>query len=131
VTERFKAVTIRLYKSEEIMARSKKTRTMRGKLGKTGTKEMMKEQRKAQKSKEPRRFHVKKSQLRKDQAQKKLVRLGLLPEADDKKPVQRPRRFTYVPPVVEQAPEDIVVQEENNTEELTTNDLMNAFSETF
>ncbi|MFT2112412.1 hypothetical protein [Marinomonas sp. 2405UD68-3] len=113
------------------MARSKKTRTMRGKLGKTGTKEMMKEQRKAQKSKELRRFHVKKSQLRKEQAQKKLARLGLLPEVEDKAPAQRPRRFTYVPPVMEKESENIESQEESNTEELTTNDLMNAFSETF
>ncbi len=112
------------------MARSKKTRTMRGKLGKTGTKEMMKEQRKAQKSKEPSRYHVKKSQLRKEQAHKKLERLGLLPEVEETTVAARPRRFTYVPPVVEKAPEE-VVQEKNNTEELTTNDLMSAFSESF
>ncbi len=104
---------------------------MRGKLGKTGTKEMMKEQRKAQKSKEPRRFHVKKSQLRKEQAQKKLSRLGLLPDVADAKPAVRPRRFTYVAPVTEVAVEAVIAQEESSTEELTTNDLMNAFSEAF
>ncbi|WP_191603447.1 hypothetical protein [Marinomonas algicola] len=113
------------------MARSKKTRTMRGKLGKTGTKEMMKEQRKAQKSKEPRRFHVKKSQLRKEQAQKKLSRLGLLPDVAEAKPAIRPRRFTFVAPATEVTVEEALAQDDSSTEELTTNDLMNAFSETY
>ncbi|MCZ2722237.1 hypothetical protein O1D97_11455 [Marinomonas sp. 15G1-11] len=113
------------------MARSKKSRTMRGKLGKTGTKEMMKEQRKAQKSKEPRRFHVKKAHLRKEQAQKKLTRLGLLPEVQEAKPTVRPRRFTFVAPVTEVAVDTVIAEEENQTDELTTNDLMNAFSESF
>jgi hypothetical protein len=110
------------------MARSKKTRTMRGKLGKTGSKEMMKEQKKAQKSKEPRRFHTKKAQLRKEQAQKKLARLGLLPEVAESAAPVRPRRFTFVAPKTETV-EAVIVAVEEQSEDLSVNDLMDAFTE--
>lgn len=110
------------------MARIKKTRTMRGKLGKTGTKEMMKEQKKAQKSKEVRRFHSKKVKLRKEQAQKKLARLGLLPEVVEVKPVQRARRFIYVAPIVANEAQPALAAKIETTE-LTVDDLMSAFTE--
>ena len=113
------------------MARSKKTRTMRGKLGKTGSKEMLKQQRKALKSKEERRFHSKKTKLRKEQAQKKMSRLGLLPAEAETKPAPRARRFTFVPPVVEQV-EDIKddrLDLDTDSAELSVNELMFAFTE--
>jgi hypothetical protein len=53
------------------MARVKKSRSMRGKLGKTGSKEMMKEQNKARKASSTRRFVTKKAKERKEQAHKK------------------------------------------------------------
>ncbi|KJZ12491.1 MAG: hypothetical protein ACPGUE_01620 [Marinomonas sp.] len=110
------------------MARTKKSRTMRGKLGKTGSKEQMKEQKKALKSKGVSKFHSKKNKLRKEQAQKKLVRLGLAPEVEEAVQAPRPRRFTYVPKKTEQ---ETPVQEKSNEEsnELSVNDLMDAFTE--
>ena len=110
------------------MARTKKSRTMRGKLGKTGSKEQMKEQKKAHKSKEVSKFHSKKNKLRKEQAQKKLVRLGLAPEVEEAAAAPRPRRFTFVP---KQTEADIIPQEKTVEEsnELSVNDLMDAFTE--
>jgi hypothetical protein len=110
------------------MARTKKSRTMRGKLGKTGSKEQMKEQKKALKSKGVSKFHSNKSKLRKEQAQKKLVRLGLVEEAEAVAQAPRPRRFTFVP---KQTEEDVIVQEKSKVEsnELSVDDLMDAFTE--
>lgn len=109
------------------MARTKKSRTMRGKLGKTGSKEQMKEQKKALKSKEVSKFHSKKNKLRKEQAQKKLVRLGLAPETEEVVQATRPRRFTFVP----KQTEEVIVEEKSKEEsnELSVDDLMDAFTE--
>lgn len=115
------------------MARAKKSRTMRGKLGKTGSKEQMKEQKKAQKSKDVRRFQVKKANQRKEQAQKKLERLGLATEEKQETPVTRARRFTYVPKA-EQIAEDnagvLAQQDDAESNDLSTSDLLDAFTET-
>lgn len=115
------------------MARTKKSRSMRGKLGKTGSKEMMKEQNKARKSSSTRRFKVKKSKERKEQANKKLDRLGLLPVKEAAQAVARPRRFVFVKPKEEKEPEFIkptltsgINQE---TEDLSVDELLSAFSE--
>lgn len=69
---------------------------MRGKLRKTGSKETMKEQNKARKASSNRRFVVKKAKERKEQAQKKLERLGLAPEKKEVTVPPRPRRFILI-----------------------------------
>ncbi|MBJ7556899.1 hypothetical protein [Marinomonas spartinae] len=115
------------------MARTKKSRSMRGKLGKTGSKEMMKEQNKARKASSTRRFVVKKSKERKEQAHRKLERLGLLPEQEAPQPATRPRRFVFVKP--QEAKQDEPVKTVNasginsDTEELTVDELLSAFTE--
>lgn len=115
------------------MARVKKSRSMRGKLGKTGSKEMMKEQNKARKASSTRRFVTKKSKERKEQAHKKLERLGLLPEKDAGAAPVRPRRFVFVKPVDEKAEEAKIEKESNNvdtdSEELSVDELLSAFTE--
>ena len=121
------------------MARVKKSRSMRGKLGKTGSKETMKEQNKARKSSSTRRFVTKKSKERKEQAHKKLDRLGLLPEKQEVGPVERPRRFVYVKPVDENeeqakkiaAAEAAALAKGINpdSEELSVDEVLSAFSE--
>ncbi|NVK75515.1 MAG: hypothetical protein HWE24_18745 [Oceanospirillaceae bacterium] len=117
------------------MARVKKSRSMRGKLGKTGSKEMMKEQNKARKSSSTRRFVTKKSKERKEQAQKKLERLGLLPEKEVEVSPVRPRRFVFVKPAdekVEQAKLEAMENSdsiENDSEELSVDELLSAFTE--
>jgi len=109
------------------MARTKKSRTMRGKLGKTGSKEQMKEQKKAQKSKSIRRFQTKKSNQRKDQAQKKLERLGLAPAVEEAVNPPRARRFTFVSKTVEKEEEQVIETAISN--ELSMSDLVDAFTE--
>lgn len=113
------------------MARVKKSRSMRGKLGKTGSKEMMKEQNKARKASSPRRFAAKKAKQRKDQAHKKLERLGLLPEKEEAQQPVRPRRFVYVKPESEKQQDDkvsdVVVNSDN--EDLSVDELLSAFTE--
>ena len=115
------------------MARVKKSRSMRGKLGKTGSKEMMKEQNKARKASSTRRFVTKKSKERKEQAQKKLERLGLLPEKEAEVAPVRPRRFVYVKPVDEKAEQAKAEEKANNidsdSEDLSLDELLSAFSE--
>lgn len=115
------------------MARTKKSRSMRGKLGKTGSKEMMKEQNKARKASPTRRFKVKKSKDRKEQAHKKLERLGLLPEKDAAQPAARPRRFVFVKPQEEKAEEPVKAKNatgiNTETEELSVEELLSAFTE--
>ncbi|TBR42202.1 hypothetical protein CBF23_007925 [Marinomonas agarivorans] len=114
------------------MARTKKSRTMRGKLGKTGSKEQMKEQRKAQKSKTLRRFQVKKSNQRKEQAQKKLHRLGLAVETKEEEVAPRARRFVF-PTKQETAKSnerESTAQINSETTELSTSELLDAFTET-
>lgn len=110
------------------MARLKKSRSMRGKLGvKTGSKEMMKEQKKARKSKEISRFQVKKAKQRKDQAHKKLSRLGLLPEDVIVAPEPRPRRFTM--PVKEAPVQKAKAPVASDNDSLSTQELLDAFAE--
>ena len=58
------------------MSRLKKSRSMKGKLSKTGTKEMLKEQKKARKAASPSRFDAKKAKQRKEQSEIKFC--GLL-----------------------------------------------------
>ncbi|RBP84780.1 hypothetical protein EBI01_03610 [Marinomonas rhizomae] len=115
------------------MARVKKSRSMRGKLGKTGSKEMMKEQNKARKSSSTRRFVTKKSKERKEQAHKKLERLGLLPEKEAESAPVRPRRFVFVKPVSEKADEAEVMEESDNidtdNEDMSLDELLSAFTE--
>lgn len=116
------------------MARVKKSRSMRGKLGKTGSKEMMKEQNKARKSSSTRRFVTKKSKERKEQAHKKLERLGLLPEKESGALAVRPRRFVFVKPVAEKTElEEAEALEnastESDSEDLSLDELLSAFTE--
>ncbi|MBU1296032.1 MULTISPECIES: hypothetical protein [Marinomonas] len=115
------------------MARVKKSRSMRGKLGKTGSKEMMKEQNKARKSSPTRRFVTKKSKERKEQAHKKLERLGLLPEKEAGAAPVRPRRFVFVKPVDEKAEQAEAMENVNNidtdSEDLSLDELLSAFTE--
>jgi len=113
------------------MARVKKSRSMRGKLGKTGSKEMMKEQNKARKASSVRRFATKKSKQRKDQAHKKLERLGLLPEKEEAVPATRPRRFVFVKPEAEKPSEPTKVSEslQSDREDLSVDELLSAFTE--
>ncbi len=117
------------------MARVKKSRSMRGKLGKTGSKEAMKEQNKARKASSTRRFTTKKSKERKEQAHKKLERLGLLPEKEEASTPVRPRRFVYVKPVdekEEQAKKDaekLVNGVNTESQNLSTDELLFAFTE--
>ncbi|MBR7889942.1 hypothetical protein J9B83_13570 [Marinomonas sp. A79] len=117
------------------MARAKKSRSMRGKLGKTGSKEMMKEQNKARKSSATRRFVTKKSKERKDQAHKKLERLGLLPATEAGAVPERPRRFVYVKPVDENTEKEKAAALENtnaidsDSEDLSLDELLSAFTE--
>lgn len=119
------------------MARTKKSRTMRGKLGKTGSKEMMKEQNKARKASSVRRFATKKAKARKEQAHKKLERLGLLPEKEEAPVATRPRRFVFVKPVDEEQKAkqaDSKAQQSginSETETLSTDELLSAFSEEY
>ncbi|WP_067219708.1 hypothetical protein ACPUEK_12500 [Marinomonas gallaica] len=108
------------------MARVKKSRSLKGKLGKTGTKEMHKEQKKARKAANPTRFDAKKEKQRKEQAKKKLERLGLLPEPEAVQQKVRPKRFTFTPKVDETAKKvDTKVSEEDTV----VNDLLDAFTE--
>ncbi|MGJ8648520.1 MAG: hypothetical protein ACSHXJ_16640 [Marinomonas colpomeniae] len=121
------------------MARVKKSRSMRGKLGKTGSKEAMKEQNKARKSSSTRRFATKKSKERKEQAHKKLDRLGLLPEKQEAGAVVRPRRFVFVKPIDENeeqakkvaAAEAAALAKGINpdSEELSVDEVLSAFTE--
>lgn len=115
------------------MARVKKSRSMRGKLGKTGSKEMMKEQNKARKDSPTRRFVVKKSKQRKEQAHKKLERLGLLPETEVAQPAQRPRRFVFEKPQEERAEDKNAVKTNaslnTESEDLSVDELLSAFTE--
>lgn len=117
------------------MARAKKSRSMRGKLGKTGSKEMMKEQNKARKSSSTRRFVTKKSKERKDQAHKKLERLGLLPATEAGAAPERPRRFVFVKPVDENAEKEKAAALEKtkvtdtDSEDLSLDELLSAFTE--
>ncbi|TDO99989.1 hypothetical protein DFP79_1008 [Marinomonas balearica] len=114
------------------MARVKKSRSMKSRLGrdaKTGSKEMLKEQNKARKASKPNKFQTKKSKERKEQAHKKLVRLGLAPKEEAASQAPRPRRFTM--PVREEdkvAKVEVEVKEDSN--ELIANDLLDAFTET-
>jgi hypothetical protein len=113
------------------MARVKKSRSMRGKLGKTGSKEMMKEQNKARKASPTRRFVTKKAKERKEQAHKKLERLGLLPEKEVETASVRPRRFVFVKPVDEKA-EQTKTQSNNidtESDDLSLDELLSAFTE--
>lgn len=113
------------------MARMKKSRSMRGKLAKTGTKEMMKEQNKARKASSPRRFEAKKAKQRKEQAHKKLERLGLLPEPEVEEIMPRPRRFVYVKPEEQNQKQAKKQTPEINkeSEELSLDELLDAFTE--
>ncbi|MCW4627541.1 MULTISPECIES: hypothetical protein [Marinomonas] len=115
------------------MARVKKSRSMRGKLGKTGSKEMMKEQNKARKASPTRRFVTKKAKERKEQAHKKLERLGLLPEKEVAAAPARPRRFVFVKPVDEKAEQTKMQAQSNNidkdSEDLSLDELLSAFTE--
>jgi hypothetical protein len=119
------------------MARVKKSRSMRGKLGKTGSKEAMKEQNKARKASSTRRFATKKAKERKEQAHKKLDRLGLLPAKEETGSVVRPRRFVFVKPVdekEEQAKKEAEAIKLTNginteTEDLSVDELLSAFNE--
>ena len=115
------------------MARVKKSRSMRGKLGKTGSKEMMKEQNKARKASSTRRFVTKKSKERKEQAHKKLERLGLLPEKDAGAAPVRPSRFVFVKPVDEKPEAAKIDVETSNidtdSEDLSVDELLSAFTE--
>lgn len=108
------------------MSRLKKSRSMKGKLGKTGTKEMLKEQKKARKAASPSRFDAKKAKQRKEQAHKKLDRLGLLPEKEVEQPKVRPKRFTFTPKVEDAASKQA---EQTKSENLVKNDLLDAFTE--
>lgn len=119
------------------MARVKKSRSMRGKLGKTGSKEMMKEQNKARKASSTRRFVTKKAKERKEQAHRKLERLGLLPEKEEVAPTVRPRRFVFEKPVDEKKEENKKEAEatkqsavsDSDSQDLSVNELLAAFSE--
>ncbi|MDP5055901.1 MAG: hypothetical protein NWP51_03470 [Marinomonas hwangdonensis] len=116
------------------MARVKKSRSMRGKLGKTGSKEMMKEQNKARKASKTRRFVTKKAKERKEQAHKKLERLGLLPEKDATPVTGRPRRFVFVKPVdesEEKAKAEGLVDTnlDSDSDDLSLDELLSAFAE--
>jgi hypothetical protein len=115
------------------MARVKKSRSMRGKLGKTGSKEMMKEQNKARKASSTRRFVTKKAKERKEQAHKKLERLGLLPEKEVVAAPVRPRRFVFVKPVdekAEQAKTEAQSKElDTGGDDLSLDELLSAFTE--
>ncbi|MCB5160363.1 hypothetical protein [Marinomonas algarum] len=115
------------------MARAKKSRSMRGKLGKTGSKELMKEQNKARKASSTRRFVTKKSKERKDQAHKKLERLGLLPVKEEGAAPTRPRRFVFVKPADDTAQQaeamDAVSTTEAESEDLSLDELLSAFTE--
>lgn len=115
------------------MARVKKSRSMRGKLGKTGSKEMMKEQNKARKSSSTRRYVTKKSKERKEQAHKKLDRLGLLPEKETGAAPVRPRRFVFVKPVDEKTEQAEALNQTANvdtdSEDLSLDELLSAFTE--
>ena len=113
------------------MARLKKSRSMRGKLGKTGSKEAMKEQKKARKASASRRFVTKKAKERKEQAYKKLERLGLLPEKEEAIAPARPRRFVFVKP---KKIEDVSEHDENSKDatdlpEPSVDDLISEFTE--
>lgn len=112
------------------MSRSKKSRSLKGKLSKTGTKEMLKEQKKARKAASPSRFDAKKAKQRKEQSQRKLERLGLAPDAASEAPKVRPKRFTFTPKVdaqqATQAPAEVVDQDDI---EISSNELLDAFTE--
>ena len=108
------------------MARVKKSRTLKGKLGKTGSKEQLKEQRKAQKAATPRAFTAKKAKQRKLQAVRKLERLGLAKPEESKVAAPRPRRFVYEAPVIAGEVSDI---DDQVTIEVTANDLLSALTE--
>lgn len=108
------------------MSRLKKSRSLKGKLAKTGTKEMLKEQKKARKAASPSRFDAKKAKQRKEQAQRKLQRQGLLPEVEAEAPKVRPKRFTFTPKVEEP---EVQVEEVEATDEVTVDDLLDAFTE--
>lgn len=110
------------------MSRSKKTRSLKGKLGKTGTKEMMKEQKKARKAATPSRFDAKKVKQRKLQAQRKLERLGIAPEAEAPVTVVRPKRFTFSPVKPTQSAESSTVESLDN-EKPSKEDLLAALTE--
>ncbi|RDL45959.1 hypothetical protein DN730_02640 [Marinomonas piezotolerans] len=111
------------------MSRSKKSRSLKGKLAKTGTKEMMKEQKKARKAASPTsRFDAKKIKQRKEQALRKLERQGLLPEPEAPEPKVRPKRFTFTP-----KPSEIKAKSSTSSvkdsEELTQEELLDALTE--
>ncbi|CUB03560.1 hypothetical protein [Marinomonas fungiae] len=108
------------------MSRVKKSRSMKGKLGKTGTKEMLKEQKKARKAASPSKFDAKKAKQRKDQAHRKLERLGLLPEKESEQPKVRPKRFTFTPKVEDSVSAKV---EQAKSEDSIKNDLLNALTE--
>ena len=112
------------------MSRSKKTRSLKGKLGKTGTKEMMKEQKKARKAATPSRFDAKKTKQRKLQASRKLDRLGLSKEPEAVEQKVRPKRFTFTQPVKEA---DSLTNSDSqsvaDSDELTKEDLLAALTE--
>ncbi|BFM48320.1 hypothetical protein [Marinomonas sp. THO17] len=113
------------------MARVKKSRSMRGKLGKTGSKEMMKEQNKARKASSVRRFTTKKAKQRKEQAHKKLERLGLLPEKEEAVQTVRPRRFVFVKPDSEKPQDNKAFNTaiDSDSEDLSVDELLSAFTE--
>lgn len=112
------------------MSRLKKSRSLKGKLSKTGTKEMLKEQKKARKAASPSRFDAKKAKQRKEQAQRKLERLGLAPEATPEAPAVRPKRFTYTPKAGEKqtTPSQSAAATQDDVE-LSKNELLDAFTE--
>lgn len=110
------------------MSRLKKSRTLKGKLGKTGTKEMLKEQKKARKAATPSKFLAKKAKQRKDQAARKLERLGLAPEPVAAQQKVRPKRFIFTP----KTEGSEVTQQQYDSEmssEVSANDLLNALTE--
>lgn len=107
------------------MARVKKSRSMKGKLGQTGTKEMHKEQKKARKAASPSRFDAKKEKQRKEQAKRKLERLGLLPEPEEVQQKVRPKRFTFTPKVEE----TVTVESQASEQDSIKNDLLDALTE--
>ncbi len=110
------------------MSRSKKSRSLKGKLGKTGTKEMMKEQKKARKAASPSRFDAKKVKQRKVQAQRKLERLGMAPEAEVPVAKVRPKRFTFTTAKPSQEAELSKAESQDN-EQLSKEELLAALTE--
>lgn len=113
------------------MSRLKKSRSLKGKLSKTGTKEMLKEQKKARKAASPSRFDAKKAKQRKEQSQRKLERLGIAPEATPEVSKVRPKRFTFTPKVdqvpAKEATETASTAQDDHT--LSDNELLDAFTE--